>query len=151
MTYLSVIQLFRHFAQSTAVSLPCSVQHFKTIEWLKQMLWTNEISRKLGLRWVSDGYSILYSPWYWQLRPKFQKGHFHRIYVLCNIASVVIEKALFIRRVWQFDIWTTLGPLAMLNELTHWGMNQYCRWWQKKFYRISWKKMCVPWPHILVF
>ena len=30
-TYLSIIQSFRNFAQSTAVSLPCSVQNFETI------------------------------------------------------------------------------------------------------------------------
>ena len=28
---------------------------------LKQMLWTNDISRDLRLRWVSDGYPILHS------------------------------------------------------------------------------------------
>ena len=41
--------------------MPCSVQNYKTIRQLKHMLWTNEISRDYGLRWVSDGYPILQS------------------------------------------------------------------------------------------
>ena len=50
-----------NFAQSTAVSLPCSVQNFKPIGQLKRVLWRNEISRDLSLRWVWDGYPILRS------------------------------------------------------------------------------------------
>ena len=50
-----------NFAQSTAVSLPCSVQNFKLIGQLQRKLWTNEFSRDLSLRWVSDGYPILHS------------------------------------------------------------------------------------------
>ena len=42
-----------------ASSLPCSVQYFKTIGQLRQMLWTNDISGELSLRWVSNGYPIL--------------------------------------------------------------------------------------------
>ena len=33
------------------MSLSCSVQDFKTIEQMRNELWTNEISRDLGLRW----------------------------------------------------------------------------------------------------
>ena len=36
-------------------------QNLKQIGQLKRMLWTNEISRDLGLRWVSGGYPILHS------------------------------------------------------------------------------------------
>ena len=60
-TQTLVDQSFWDFAQSTAVSLPCSVQNFKLIEQLKRMLWTNEILPNLSLRWVSDGYLILHS------------------------------------------------------------------------------------------
>ena len=42
-------------------TVPCSVQNYKVIERLKHMLWTNEISRDLSLRCVSDGYPILHS------------------------------------------------------------------------------------------
>ena len=61
-TYFSLTQWFWNFAQSTAVTLLCSVQNFKTIETLKWMLWTNEIL--LNLRWscVLDGYCILQQP-----------------------------------------------------------------------------------------
>ena len=56
-----VSQSFWKFAQSTAVSLPCSVQNFKKIWLLINKLWVNEISRDLDLRSVSDGYPILHS------------------------------------------------------------------------------------------
>ena len=39
--------------------LPCSLQNLKTIEHVKRMSWSNEFSRALRLRWVSDGYPIL--------------------------------------------------------------------------------------------
>ena len=60
-TYFSVIKSFRKFSQSMAVSLPCSIQNFKTIRQLKRMSWTNEISRDLSLRWVSNGIAIFYT------------------------------------------------------------------------------------------
>ena len=60
-TYSIVLQLFWNFAQSTAVTLLCSVQNFKMIGQLRWMLWMNEISCDLSLRWVSDGYPILHS------------------------------------------------------------------------------------------
>ena len=48
-TYFSVAQSFWNFAQSTAVILPCSVWNIETIEQMKNMLRTNEISRDLSL------------------------------------------------------------------------------------------------------
>ena len=47
---------FDIFPKSTSVSLPCSVQKFKAIGLLKWAVLTNETSRELRLRWVSDGY-----------------------------------------------------------------------------------------------
>ena len=41
------------------LSLPCSVQIFKTIWQLKSMSWINEISRDLSSRCVSDGCPLL--------------------------------------------------------------------------------------------
>ena len=59
-TYFSVALSFWNFARSTTVTLPCSVRNFKTIGQMKWILWTNEISRNLSLRWVSEGgYPIL--------------------------------------------------------------------------------------------
>ena len=55
----AIIQSSWNFAQSRTVSL--SVQNFKMIGQLRQMLWTNEILRDLSLRWVSEGYPILHS------------------------------------------------------------------------------------------
>ena len=58
-----IAQLTNHFeifAQSTAVSLPCSVQDFKTTGPLKRLLWTDVFSRDLRLRCVSDEYPILH-------------------------------------------------------------------------------------------
>ena len=47
-----------NLAQSTAMTLPCFVQNFKTFrQWINQ-LWTNEPSRDSGLRGVSEGYHI---------------------------------------------------------------------------------------------
>ena len=45
---------------NTAVILPCSVQNFKTIGSLTRMLWGNEFSGDLSLRWVSDACPILH-------------------------------------------------------------------------------------------
>ena len=59
-TTVAVIESFWNFAQSTAVILPCSAQNFKRIGLFKQMLWTNEISQHLSLRWVLDDYPILH-------------------------------------------------------------------------------------------
>ena len=58
-THLSVFQSFWNFAQSTAVSLLCSVQNFEMIVQLEQLLWTNEISRDWSSRWVLDRFPIL--------------------------------------------------------------------------------------------
>ena len=53
-----VAQLFCNFAQSMAVSLPCSVQNFKTIRRLRYKLGANDISQDLLLRWISAGSPI---------------------------------------------------------------------------------------------
>ena len=61
-TLISFFQSFWSFTQSTRLSLPCSVQKFKkTIGCMTNKIWTNDISRDLGLRWVWDGYPILHS------------------------------------------------------------------------------------------
>ena len=60
-TYWSIIQSFCNFAQSTTVIPLYSAQKSKAIGQLKLMLWTDEISRGLRLRWVSDGYPISHS------------------------------------------------------------------------------------------
>ena len=57
-TYFSFTQSFWNLAQSTSVSLPCSVQNLKSIGQVKWMLWTNKISWELSLWWVSG--EILY-------------------------------------------------------------------------------------------
>ena len=69
-TSVSILQSSWNFAQNTAVSLPCSVQNCKTIGQLRQMLWTNEISRDLSSRWVWDRYPILLSVTMQDTRPK---------------------------------------------------------------------------------
>ena len=59
LTYCSVVAIsFWNIVQSTVVLLPCSVQIF-TIWQLKWVFCTNEISRELGWRVVSDRYPIL--------------------------------------------------------------------------------------------
>ena len=60
-TSISFVQSFWNCVQNTAMILPCSVQNFDTIGLLQRMLWTNEILRDLGLRLVSDGYTVLRS------------------------------------------------------------------------------------------
>ena len=50
--YCTIVKSFWKFAQSMAISLPCSGQIFKMIRQLVQILWTNEIARDLSLRWV---------------------------------------------------------------------------------------------------
>ena len=52
-----VTQSFWNFAYSMAVILPCSLQNFKTIGQLNQMLCTYEILRDLSLRYVIMLYS----------------------------------------------------------------------------------------------
>ena len=60
--YFAFAQSSWDFAQSTAVTLPSSIQNFKTIGWLECMLWTNAISRDLSLRLVSERYPTLQPP-----------------------------------------------------------------------------------------
>ena len=55
-TYFADARSFWNFAQTTTEVLSWSVQNFKTIGQLKQVLWTNEISRDICLIWVSDGH-----------------------------------------------------------------------------------------------
>ena len=57
-----ITQSSSNSAQSTAASLPWSVQNFTTIRSSKWMLWTNEVSRDLGLRWVSGRLPYCTSP-----------------------------------------------------------------------------------------
>ena len=66
--HCSVFESFWNFAHSTAVSLPCFVQNFKTI-WLHKWIFrTNEIARDLIVgMWRSYGISLLWV----QVRPKF--------------------------------------------------------------------------------
>ena len=44
------------------MSLSDSLQIVKTIYQLKSIFWTNEISRDLSERWVSDRYPIFHQP-----------------------------------------------------------------------------------------
>ena len=53
------LQWFKPKPHEISVILPRSVPNFKAIGLIKGMLWTNEISRDLSLRWVSDTYPIL--------------------------------------------------------------------------------------------
>ena len=54
-TSISVVKSFWNFAQSMAVTLPCSVQNFRMIWQLKCKICAYEISTDLCLRWVSEG------------------------------------------------------------------------------------------------
>ena len=69
--FISIVNWFWKFAQSTAVILPCSVQNFKMVWQLSNMLWANEILRDLSLRWVSEGYHILQPRFAVVLGPNF--------------------------------------------------------------------------------
>ena len=57
--------------------LPCSAQICKTIRQLKRMLWTDDISRDLSLRWVSGGYLLWHSR---QIIQYVQSSHFLRMW-----------------------------------------------------------------------
>ena len=52
-TYWSFVQLFRNCVERMVVILSCSVQNVKTIKQLKRMLWMNNITWDLSLKWVS--------------------------------------------------------------------------------------------------
>ena len=60
-TYFAVTRSFFKFCtdHSDATAVLCA--KFQNDWQLKRMLWTNEISRDLSLRWVSDGYPVLHS------------------------------------------------------------------------------------------
>ena len=61
LTPVSVVQSFQHFAQSTAVILPCSVKNFKTY---KQMIGKQDFARfefTMSFRWISY---IAQHPWF---------------------------------------------------------------------------------------
>ena len=53
-----ITQSFWNFAQSMAVSLPCSVQNLKVIWQRIWMISMNKISQDLSLGWVLEGYHI---------------------------------------------------------------------------------------------
>ena len=57
---VAIVQSFGNFAQSTVVSLPCSVQNFKKIGQLRNKLRANKTSQNLSLRCVSGGCPILH-------------------------------------------------------------------------------------------
>ena len=59
-TYFPITNSFWDFAQNTAVSLPCTVPNFKTMERIKQMLLSNQFSWDLSLSCISDGYLIFH-------------------------------------------------------------------------------------------
>ena len=59
----SVSQSFWNFTQSTTMPLPCFAQNYKRIGLLKWMLWTDEISWDLSLKWISEGILCCDSPW----------------------------------------------------------------------------------------
>ena len=59
-TFVAVIQSSWNYTQSTVVSLPCSVQNFKTIGRLRIKLSLKESSRDLTLRCFSDVFPILH-------------------------------------------------------------------------------------------
>ena len=78
LTYFSVTQLFWDFAKRTAVSLPPSVQNFKTIVQLKQvvfhtrlreLLFTGLAARRLAqqisrkIQTASCGFEVVLSHW----------------------------------------------------------------------------------------
>ena len=50
------------FSQSTKVSIPWLVHNLKRIGQLRNKLWSNEASRDLSSKCVSDGYLILHRP-----------------------------------------------------------------------------------------
>ena len=57
-SYPIVSKFYQDYDSATAVH--CEI--FKTSELLKCILWTNEFSRGLRLKWVSDRYPILHKP-----------------------------------------------------------------------------------------
>ena len=60
--YPSETRLKLRASSNPAVSLPCSVQNFKTTWQLRQMLYSQTRLREIfSLRWVSDRYPILHS------------------------------------------------------------------------------------------
>ena len=66
--------MFRSYPNTFAMIVPSSVRNFKPIAQLKRMLWTNEISRDLCLRWVSEGYPLVHSPTGSDLRRTLQRN-----------------------------------------------------------------------------
>ena len=59
---ISAARSYGNFAQSTAVSLPCTVQYFQTIKQLLTSLWANEISWDIFLRCFFHGNRALQLP-----------------------------------------------------------------------------------------
>ena len=62
---VSIAQSFWNFAQSTAVSLPCSVQNFKMIRQLSKKSLANKI-------WDQDEFNRDIQPVYYNSPPNFQ-------------------------------------------------------------------------------
>ena len=58
-TYLPTAQSFWNFAQSMAVTLPCSVQNFKMIGQKKSLLLIEEFRQDLSFKTNYEGYSPL--------------------------------------------------------------------------------------------
>ena len=101
--YFAFVWSFWNFAQSMAVSLPCSVVNFKMIWLLQNKLWAHEIWQDLSLRWFSEGVTFhivtapgmiwqyvyictiymwmhLYGPW---LPPQVATKHAIQIFFAC--------------------------------------------------------------------
>ena len=105
-----------------------SVQKFKTIGQLKQMLWMNAISRDLSLRWVLDGYLILQKTQESSLDPSNSAEKEHNITFIFS-GRIYRERPL--RKSWRYHpIWHLEATCANVYEL--WI---FLKDWMSKFSR----------------
>ena len=109
-TYCLVSQSFWNCAQNTAVSLPCSVQNFKMIRQLKQMLWANEISRDLSLRLISEGYPILHST-----RDRVPLAYCRFVQNTHNRHLIIRLWGLDINIMYEIEVWSGVTKISFVN------------------------------------
>ena len=119
LSLVSRLFLFQNFAQSTALSVPCSVQHLKNDSTMTWIFWANEVSRDLSLtHWSLGDWKGILNSNNWCLRHiLWNCPQMNVIWVLMIIKSILVQATShYLSQCWP-DLCRHMASLGH-NELT---------------------------------